>query len=73
MVMFHYNFQTHKNRKKEKIGKIDFDAFSKFILQHLGHKDDSVVVPHLTGIVLEDLEEAGVFQRTSKIRRERLR
>jgi len=35
---------------EEKIGKIDFDTFSKFLLQRLGHKDDSVVVPPLTGV-----------------------
>jgi hydrogenase maturation factor len=35
---------------KEKIGKIDFETFSKFLLQRLGHKDDSVVVPPLTGV-----------------------
>jgi hydrogenase maturation factor len=35
---------------KEKIGKIDFDTFSKYLLQRLGHKDDSVVVPPLTGV-----------------------
>jgi hydrogenase expression/formation protein HypE len=35
---------------QEKIGKIDFDTFSKYLLQRLGHKDDSVVVPPLTGV-----------------------
>jgi hydrogenase maturation factor len=35
---------------KDKIGKIDFDTFSKFLLQRLGHKDDSVIVPPLTGV-----------------------
>lgn len=36
--------------QKEKIGKIDFDTFSKFLLQRLGHKDESVIVPPLTGV-----------------------
>ena len=33
-----------------KIGKIDFDTFTSFLLQRLGKKDDTVVVPPLTGI-----------------------
>lgn len=36
--------------KKEKIGKIDFETFSEFLLQRLGHKDSSVIVPPLTGV-----------------------
>ncbi len=35
---------------EKKIGKIDFDSFSEFLLQRLGHKDDSVIVPPLTGV-----------------------
>lgn len=34
----------------KKIGKIDFDSFSEFLLRRLGHKDDSVIVPPLTGV-----------------------
>jgi hydrogenase expression/formation protein HypE len=33
-----------------KIGKIDFDTFTSFILKRLGKKDSSVLVPPLTGI-----------------------
>ncbi len=33
-----------------KIGKIDADVFQKFLLKRLGHKDDSVIVPPLTGV-----------------------
>ncbi len=44
-----------ENRKRaflseSKIGKIDFDTFSSFLLQRLGKRDDSVIVPPLTGI-----------------------
>jgi len=44
-----------ENRKKAvvselKIGKIDFDTFSSFLLSRLGKRDDSVIVPPLTGI-----------------------
>jgi hydrogenase expression/formation protein HypE len=35
---------------KEKIGKIDFETFSKFLLRRLGHEDKSVIVPPLTGV-----------------------
>ena len=35
---------------ESKIGKIDFDTFSSFLLQRLGKRDDSVIVPPLTGI-----------------------
>jgi hydrogenase maturation factor len=35
---------------KSKIGKINADVFDKFLLQRLGHPDDSVVVPPLTGV-----------------------
>lgn len=33
-----------------KIGKIDLDTFTSFLLQRLGKKDDSVIVPPKTGI-----------------------
>lgn len=33
-----------------KIGKIDFDAFSSFLLKRLGKTDPSVLVPPLTGV-----------------------
>jgi hydrogenase maturation factor len=33
-----------------KIGKIDLDAFTSFLLPRLGKKDDSVIVPPRTGI-----------------------
>jgi len=33
-----------------KIGKIDAEVFDKFLLKRLGHKDDSVIVPPLTGV-----------------------
>lgn len=33
-----------------KIGKIDLDTFTSFLLKHLGKKDKSVLVPPLTGI-----------------------
>lgn len=36
--------------KEPKIGKIDLDTFSTFVLKRLGKKDDSVLVPPLTGI-----------------------
>lgn len=35
---------------KEKIGKIDYDTFEKFILNRLGKEDDSVIVPPMTGV-----------------------
>ena len=35
---------------KQKIGKIDFDTFTSFLLKRLGRKDESVIVPPLTGI-----------------------
>jgi hydrogenase maturation factor len=34
----------------DKIGKIDLDAFTSFLLPRLGKKDDSVIVPPTTGI-----------------------
>jgi hydrogenase expression/formation protein HypE len=34
----------------DKIGKIDLDAFTSFLLPRLGKKDDSVIVPPRTGI-----------------------
>jgi len=40
--------KTHQ--PKPKIGKIDVDTFTSFILRRLGRKDDSVLVPPLTGI-----------------------
>lgn len=33
-----------------KIGKIDFETFNSFLLKRLGKKDDSVLVPPMTGI-----------------------
>jgi len=33
-----------------KVGKIDFDTFNSFLLQRLGKKDKTVIVPPLTGI-----------------------
>jgi hydrogenase expression/formation protein HypE len=39
-----------------KIGKIDFDTFSEFLLKRLGHQDKSVIVPPLTGV------DAGVIE-----------
>ncbi len=33
-----------------KVGKIDLDTFSEFLLKRLGRKDESIVVPPLTGI-----------------------
>jgi hydrogenase expression/formation protein HypE len=33
-----------------KIGKIDFETFSRYLLKHLGKKDSSVLVPPLTGV-----------------------
>jgi hydrogenase expression/formation protein HypE len=35
---------------KPKIGKIDLETFQSFLLQRLGKKDESVLVPPLTGI-----------------------
>lgn len=35
---------------EQKIGKIDYATFSEFLLQRLGHKDSSVIVPPLTGV-----------------------
>jgi len=37
-------------RKKQKIGKIDFDTFTDFLIKRLGHEDESVIVPPLTGV-----------------------
>jgi hydrogenase expression/formation protein HypE len=34
----------------KKIGKIDFNTFTKFLLKRLGRKDKSVLVPPMTGI-----------------------
>lgn len=36
--------------KKFKIGKIDFETFSRYLLKRLGKKDRSVLVPPLTGV-----------------------
>lgn len=33
-----------------KIGKIDFETFTKYLLKRLGQKDESVLVPPLTGV-----------------------
>lgn len=39
------------NRKiKQKMGKIDFDTFTDFLMKRLGHEDKSVIVPPLTGV-----------------------
>lgn len=35
---------------KPKIGKIDLDTFESFLLSHLGRKDETVIVPPLTGV-----------------------
>jgi hydrogenase expression/formation protein HypE len=35
---------------RRKIGKIDLDTFTTFLLKRLGHKDDTVLVPPLTGV-----------------------
>ncbi|MFB3764626.1 MAG: AIR synthase family protein [Methanotrichaceae archaeon] len=35
---------------KPKIGKIDLDTFDSFLLRRLGKKDETVIVPPLTGI-----------------------
>jgi len=35
---------------EQKIGKIDFDTFRSFLLKRLGKKDNTVLVPPLTGI-----------------------
>jgi hydrogenase expression/formation protein HypE len=35
---------------ESKIGKIDFDTFTKFLLKRLGKKDKSIIVPPLTGV-----------------------
>ncbi|MGA9100055.1 MAG: AIR synthase family protein [Methanotrichaceae archaeon] len=35
---------------KPKIGKIDLDTFTSFLLNRLGKKDDTVLVPPLTGV-----------------------
>jgi len=43
-----FNVKTHQ--PEPKIGKIDFDTFNSFLLKRLGRKDDSVLVPPLTGI-----------------------
>jgi hydrogenase maturation factor/predicted fused transcriptional regulator/phosphomethylpyrimidine kinase len=37
-------------RPKPKVGKIDLDTFTSFLLKRLGRKDDTVVVPPLTGV-----------------------
>ena len=34
----------------DKIGKIDLDTFTSFLLPRLGKKDESVIVPPRTGI-----------------------
>ena len=37
-------------KNEPKIGKIDLDTFQSFLLRRLGKKDDSVIVPPLTGV-----------------------
>lgn len=38
------------DEKNFKIGKINPEVFEKFLLKRLGHKDDSVIVPPMTGV-----------------------
>jgi hydrogenase expression/formation protein HypE len=38
------------DQDEPKIGKIDLDTFQSFLLHRLGKKDDSVIVPPLTGV-----------------------
>jgi hydrogenase expression/formation protein HypE len=38
------------NEIKSKIGKINADVFDKFLLERLGHQDESVIVPPMTGV-----------------------
>lgn len=41
----------HQSHKPDlKVGKIDLKTFTSFLLQRLGKKDDSVIVPPLTGV-----------------------
>jgi hydrogenase expression/formation protein HypE len=44
--------QAYSQREKPpaKVGKIDLETFSSFLLQRLGKKDKSVIVPPLTGV-----------------------
>jgi hydrogenase expression/formation protein HypE len=37
-------------QSEPKIGKIDFDTFTGFLLKRLGKKDKSILVPPLTGV-----------------------
>jgi hydrogenase expression/formation protein HypE len=39
-----------KNKNRLKIGKINPDVFEKFLLNRLGHKDKSVIMPPQTGV-----------------------
>ena len=39
-----------KESNDPKIGKIDLDTFNSFLLQSLGKKDESVLVPPQTGV-----------------------
>ena len=41
---------TQAEQTAKKVGKIDFNTFSKFILKRLGNKDRSILVPPLTGV-----------------------
>ena len=41
---------TRSQQTRAKIGKIDLDTFTSFLLKRLGRRDSSVLVPPLTGI-----------------------
>lgn len=41
---------TNSFQSSQKIGKIDFDTFTEYLLKRLGHRDKSVLVPPLTGV-----------------------
>lgn len=41
---------AQRTSNEGKIGKVDFDTFKKTILNKLGKKDESVIVPPLTGV-----------------------
>jgi|Deesub1362A_J573_1020465.scaffolds.fasta_scaffold00104_34 hydrogenase maturation factor/predicted fused transcriptional regulator/phosphomethylpyrimidine kinase len=41
---------SHSFQPPQKVGKIDLDTFTSFILQRLGKKDETVIVPPLTGV-----------------------
>jgi hydrogenase maturation factor len=48
---------------KPKIGKIDLETFNSFLLQRLGKKDDTVLVPPQTGVdaAVIDVGDGKVF------------